>query len=137
MTAPPTIVDPRTGEVLSMHDLNVRMVRLLDELEQSSAELTEKLKELGSVTFTYDVTYNATVASSDAKSADKRQADAFGACVDVKWSGNESVARAKARLELQVKALRDAQHNVRSILSGLQSLGANLRTEAGLGGWPT
>lgn len=121
MTAP-TIVDPKTGELLDMNTINLRLVRLLDELEESGRELGGKVQELGLVTFTFDCTY------------DRRKAEAMKACADLEWRNGESVARAKARLEVQVRALRDAQHNVRAVLSGIQTLGSNLRSEMSMGG---
>lgn len=131
-----TAVDPRTGEILTIPEINVKMVRTLDELDRSNDTLDAKLRELGSVTFTYDVHYNAAISTSQAKSEDRRKAEAFADCNEFLLPSGESVARAKSRLEIQVRSLRDAQHNLRALLSGWQTVSANLRTVDGSGARP-
>lgn len=124
------VVDPNTGELVSLMDINLRMIRLADELESSSAALDKLLREQAQVVLSYDLHYAATITASDAKSEDRRKAEATTACSLQLLPSGESLARARARLEVQVRAVRDAQHNLRALMSGLQTVSANVRSEA-------
>jgi len=133
------VVDADTGELLgqlTVPELNHRMVELSNALDLNTAELRRLAAEKERVDLTYRLHFAAAVAASGRRSADQRKAEAEQHCASVpaREGTAESLAHAASRLDMQLKAEREAGHNIRSQLSAMQSVASNLRSEiSGLG----
>jgi hypothetical protein len=129
----------RNGEVLTIAQVNDRIVALGDELGRQQPALEALLAEQQGVQLEYGIRYAAAVLASEARSEDRRKAEAEIAMTQVYLDDDDvhSLAERRSVLDMRVRAQREAMHNLRAQISGLQSVGSNLRTEAGLGGLRT
>ncbi len=126
MTAP-VYVDA-DGELWTLDQVNVEQRKLNRQLEALNDELAAKMKEQARATYQYSALYEATIASSDRTAADLRKSDAVKACNTAPWGDDgEKLGAAKARLDMQVRLIRDASHNVRTMMDNLRDAGASLR----------
>lgn len=120
---------------LSLTEVNIRLVALADELEGVQKSIEPLLREHQQVSLRYELEYAAVVASSDHRSEDRRKAEATVAMTKVRMDDSPmDLATRKAVLEVQIKSLREAGHNVRAAIQACQTLSSNLRAEASLGG---
>jgi hypothetical protein len=121
---------------LTIGEVNQRLLDLSDELARQQPELESLLGELQRVTLAYELHYAAAIVASEAKSEDRRKAEATielaGTYLDD--DSERDVATRRAVLEMQVRAQREFCHNLRAELNAHQTLSANLRAEATLGG---
>lgn len=136
MTAP-VAVDPVTGELLgqlTVPELNHRMVTLANQLDDNTAEIRRISVEKEQVDLRYRLAFAASVAGSNLGSVDRRKAEAEQWCAATVWRAPETLAEAASRLDMQLRAEREAGHNIRAQLSAMQSVASNLRAEiSGLG----
>ena len=132
---PPAAVNTVTGEVLDMAAVNSRLIRLADALEQTQPEMERLLREHQEVSLRYELEWAASVAGSGQKSEDRRRAEATVHLSRVVLPGSSvDLATRRAVLEMQIKAMREASHNIRAEMSALQTVAANLRAETTIGG---
>lgn len=116
-------------------EVNERLLRYADELERLQPELEGLLVEHQRVSLRYELQYASVVQTSEMGSEDRRKAEAtaamFGAYLD---DSPVDLATRKSELEMRIKAMREAGHNIRAAMNGLQTVAANLRAEMSLGG---
>lgn len=116
-------------------EVNERLVRLANELEASQPELERLLAEHQRVSLAYELRYAATVQTSEQRSEDRRKAEAVAQLYQERLDDSEvDLATRKSELEMRIKAMREAGHNIRASMNGLQTVAANLRAEMSLGG---
>lgn len=126
MTAP-VYVDA-DGELWTLDQVNVEQRKLNRQLEALNDELAWKMKEQARASYQYSALYEATIASSNCGSADRRKAEAVKVCNQTFWGDSkETLGAAKARLDMQVRLIRDASHNIRTMMDNLRDAGASLR----------
>lgn len=121
---------------MTIGEVNQRLIDLSDELSRQQPELESLLEELQRVTLAYELRYAASVKGSEAGSEDRRKAEATVALSQeyLDDEPDDDLATRRAVLEMRVKAQREAMHNIRAQINGFQTLSANLRAEANLGG---
>lgn len=121
---------------LTLAEVNLRLLGLSEELERQQPVLESLLGELQRVNLAYELHYAAAVIASDAKSEDRRKAEAVIALAGTYLDDDptEDLATRQAVLEMRVKAQRELAHNIRAEMNAHQTLSANLRAEATLGG---
>lgn len=139
MTAtPPTVLDPTTGEVRTLADVNNDILQLGNQLEAAQPEMDRLFAECSQVTLRYDLEYAAAVKTSSGRSEDVRKADAL-AHVSTATLPDSPVPLAyrKAELEMRIRAMRDGMHNLRARMDSLRTVSANLRTEVSTLGYRT
>jgi len=90
------------------------IVDTLDRIERGAGFLTTKEEERGAAQLAYDLGYARALIASTARSAEQRNAEAMLAC-------EELYERVKL-LDLTCRTAREGMHNLRSKLSGLQSV---------------
>jgi hypothetical protein len=99
-------------------DVELKIVAILQQLENSELFLRQQLARLHQATHNYNMRYNLAYKTSDGRSDGQRKADAVLA------TERESYEMTEA--EMLVRALRDSQHNLRAQLSGFQSVARSL-----------
>jgi hypothetical protein len=99
-------------------DVELKIVAILQQLENSELFLRQQLSRLHQATHNYNMRYNLAYKTSDGRSDGQRKADAVLA------TERESYEMTEA--EMLVRALRDSQHNLRAQLSGFQSVARSL-----------
>lgn len=120
---------------ISLQEANSRLVDLCDELDKQQPVLEALMAEHQRVALRYELEYAAVVQTSEHRSEDRRKAAAVVAMSKIREDGQVmDLATHKAVLEMQIKAAREVCHNIRSQMSSMQTLSANLRSEANLGG---
>lgn len=116
-------------------EVNERLVRLANELEDAQPELERLLAEHQRVSLAYELRYAASVQTSEQRSEDRRKAEAIALLYEARLDDSEvDLATRKSELEMRIKAMREAGHNIRASMNGLQTVAANLRAEMSLGG---
>ncbi len=90
------------------------IVDTLDRIERGAGFLTTKEEERGAAKLAYDLAYARALLASTARSAEQRNAEATIACAELyqQWQ----------LLELTCRTAREGMSNLRSKLSGLQSV---------------
>lgn len=99
-------------------DVELKIVAILNQLERSEKFLRQQMARLHQATHNRDFRYNLAISQSNAKAADQRKADA--------WLATKDDQKEVTEAEALVRALRDAQHNLRSMLSGFQSVARSI-----------
>lgn len=132
----PVLMNPATGEMvddLTIPLVNAEMVQLNRDLAAMQEPMKALLKEQKDISRRYLVEYSTAVLASKAGAADQRKADAliYLSTLDIDGSGVDLLTR-KETLDVRVRAMRDAGHDIRARLSTLQSVANNLRTETNL-----
>jgi hypothetical protein len=120
------VLDPLVGRLAPLDptlpytpaDVELKIVEILRQLENSELFLRQQLARLHQATHNYNMRYNLAYKTSDGRSDGQRKADAVLA------TERESYEMTEA--EMLVRALRDSQHNLRSQLSGFQSVARSL-----------
>lgn len=116
-------------------EVNARLVEYADALEQAQPELERLLAEHQRVSLAYELRYAASVQTSEQRSEDRRKAEATARMFDERLPDSDmDLTTRKADLEMRIKAMREAGHNIRASMNGLQTVAANLRAEMSLGG---
>lgn len=132
----PVTADPTTGEVIDIASINAELVRLNRQLAEMEPSVRALLEELRRVSLRYDVEYSTAVLASPQRSEDRRRADATLHVSQVVLDDSpEPLASRKSRLEIQLRAMRDAGHDIRARMSALQTISNNLRTQARVEGY--
>lgn len=104
-------------------DVELKIVEILGQLEKSEIFLRQQLARLHAATHNHTMRYNLAIAKSTARSADQRKAEAVISC--------EHEAYEMTEADMLVKALRDSQHNLRSQLSGFQTVARSIGVSMG------
>jgi hypothetical protein len=116
-------------------EVNIRLIELADMLERAQPELERLLAELQRVSLAHDLRFAASVKTSTQGSEDRRKAEATARMYQEYLDDSPfDLATRKAELEMQVKAMREAGHNIRASMNAMQTVAANLRAEMSLGG---
>lgn len=103
--------------------VELEIVRILAQLERGAGFLTTKEEELGAARLEYDIAYARALINSTARSKEVREAQAMLAC--------RQLYERRALLDLTVKTARDGCHNLRSMLSGFQSVAKSIGVSLG------
>jgi hypothetical protein len=122
---PPQVVTftTRDGEVVTPEDLDQRIFNTCEMLEEDAVLLQDLTIQLGRATAVYQNAVDKGSSQSTARSSADRERDGRIYAQTVHLQGDPlSVDERKAKLEALVKGSRDYQHNLRSILSGLQTI---------------
>lgn len=132
----PVVVNPATGEVVeapTISSINVELVDLNRRLADMQKPMADLLAEQQRVCLRYDLEFSAAVLASPQRSEDRRKADAIQHVAKVTLEDSpESLATRKSLLEMRIRAMRDAGHDIRARMSALQTIANNLRTETNL-----
>jgi hypothetical protein len=120
------VLDPLIGRLAPLDptlpytpaDVELKIVEILRQLENSELFLRQQLARLHQATHNHDFRYNLALAKSDQRAADQRKAEA--------WLATEKERHEMTEADMLVRALRDSQHNLRSQLSGFQSVARSL-----------
>jgi hypothetical protein len=116
-------------------DVNRRLLRYADELQRLQPTLDGLIAEQQRVSLAYELRYAASVKTSAQGSEDRRRAEATERMYHEYLDDSPfDLATRRAELDMRVKAMREAAHNIRAALSALQSVASNLRAEMSLGG---
>ena len=120
------LVDVDTGEALpelTVPELNRRMIALADRLDPCQQEIDRLANLKGAADLRYAAVYDATLVASEAKSVDRREAEAREECRKVPGSSKqgEALATECSRLDVQLRIQRECAHNLRSQISATQS----------------
>ena len=116
-------------------EVNARLLDLADDLEKMQPFLDGLLDEHRRVSLRVELEYAATVKTSKLGSEDRRKAEATTRLYETYLDDSEvDLATRKAELDMRIKAMREASHNIRAAMSALQTVAANLRAEMSLGG---
>lgn len=122
-------------EPATVGEVNGRLVELANELERLQPALEGLLVEHQRVSLRYELQYASVVQTSQMGSEDRRKAEATAAMFEAYLDDSPvDLATRKSELEMRIKAMREAGHNIRASMNGLQTVAANLRAEMSLGG---
>jgi hypothetical protein len=99
-------------------DVELKIVDIMRAIDRSELFLRQQIAREHAAQHNLDFRYNLAIAQSDAKAADQRKAEA--------WIATERQRFEATEASMLVRALRDAQHNLRSVLSGYQSVARSL-----------
>lgn len=99
-------------------DVELKIVDIMRAIDRSELFLRQQIQRLHAAQHNLDFRYNLAIAKSDARAADQRKAEA--------WILTERERFEATEAEMLVRALRDSQHNLRSVLSGYQSVARSL-----------
>lgn len=104
-------------------DVELKIVSILEQLENSETFLRQQMGRLHSAEHDLNLKYNLALAQSPAKNQKQQEAEAWLASADEQYEAGEA--------KMLVKALQGAQHNLRSQLSGFQSVARSLGVSMG------
>jgi hypothetical protein len=95
--------------------------------------MKELLTEQKRISLRYQIEYSTAVRASTAGAADQRKADAllYLSTLVLDDSPVDLLTR-KEELEVRIRTMRDAGHDIRARMTTLQSIANNLRTQANL-----
>lgn len=99
-------------------DVELKIVDIMRAIDRSELFLRQQIAREHAAQHNLDFRYNLAIAQSEAKAADQRKAEA--------WIATERQRFEATEASMLVRALRDAQHNLRSVLSGYQSVARSL-----------
>jgi hypothetical protein len=105
-------IDPT--QVYTPQDIEIAIVEILRRLGNGEAFLREQISRLHQADYAYTMRYNLKIATSKARAADQRKAEAILACKNEIYEQTEA--------DMLVRALRDTMHNLRSQLAGFQTV---------------
>jgi hypothetical protein len=115
-SALPAPLDPT--EVYTPHDVELAIVDILGRLERGEFFLRQQISRLHLADYNLLMRKAASLAKSDRRAADQREAEANLACAKEIYEQSEAA--------MLVRALRDTMHTLRSRLSGYQSVGRSV-----------
>lgn len=104
-------------------DVELKIVSILEQLENSEVFLRQQMGRLHAAEHDLNLKYNLALAKSDAKNQKQQEAEAWLASADEQYEAGEA--------KMLVKALQGNQHNLRSQLSGFQSVARSLGVSMG------
>jgi hypothetical protein len=103
--------------------VELEIVGILSRIERGAGFQTTKVEECAAAKLEYDLAYARALINSTARSKELREAEAMLAC-------REQYERWKL-LELTVKTTSEGMHNLRSMLSGFQSVARSIGVALG------
>jgi hypothetical protein len=103
--------------------VELEIVGILSRIERGAGFQTTKVEECAAAKLEYDLAYARALINSTARSKEVREAEAMLAC-------REQYERWKL-LDLTVKTTAEGMHNLRSMLSGFQSVARSIGTSLG------
>jgi hypothetical protein len=103
--------------------VELEIVGILSRIERGAGFQTTKVEECAAAKLDYDLAYARALINSTARSKELREAQAMLAC-------REQYERWKL-LELTVKTTSEGMHNLRSMLSGFQSVARSIGVALG------
>jgi hypothetical protein len=115
-SALPAPLDPT--EVYTPHDVELAIVDILGRLERGEYFLRVQISRLHLADYALLMRKASSLAKSDRRAADQREAEANLACAKEIYEQSEAA--------MLVRALRDTMHTLRSRLSGYQSVGRSV-----------
>lgn len=123
------ITVPQPGQLdrpYTPDEVEKELVVTLDRIERGAGWLTTQEEKRGAAKMAYEIAYAKARFRSDGRSAEQRNDDALLQCLDLyeEWQ----------QLELVCRTAREGMHNLRSILSGLQSVARSIGAALGGGG---
>jgi hypothetical protein len=114
-------IDPT--QVYTPQDIEIAIVEILRRLGNGEAFLREQIARLHQADYAYTMRYNLKIATSKARAADQRKAEAILACKNEIYEQTEA--------DMLVRALRDTMHNLRSQLAGFQTVARSVGVSMG------
>jgi hypothetical protein len=114
-------IDPT--QVYTPQDIELAIVEILRRLGNGEAFLREQIARLHQADYAYTMRYNLKIATSKARAADQRKAEAILACKNEIYEQTEA--------DMLVRALRDTMHNLRSQLAGFQTVARSVGVSMG------
>jgi hypothetical protein len=117
-------IDPT--RIYTSTDIELQLVSIEARLE--AGQLFQRVWEMRALAakIAYTLAYEQAISESDAPSADRRKAEATLAC--------REELEAKLTAETMAKAVADTMHNLRSMLSGYQSIARSIGASMSVGG---
>lgn len=120
---------PRDGEVgrpYTPDQIEREIVVVLDRIERGAGWLTTQEEKRAAAKLAYEIAFARRRFNSDGRSAEQRNDDAMLQCLDLyeEWQ----------QMELVCRTAREGMHNLRSILSGLQTVARSVGVALGGGG---
>lgn len=118
--------DGQAGRPYTPDEVEKELVVTLDRIERGAGWLTTQEEKRGAAKLAYEIAFAKARFRSDGRSAEQRNDDAMLQCLDLyeEWQ----------QLELVCRTAREGMHNLRSILSGLQSVARSIGAALGGGG---
>lgn len=104
-------------------EVELEIVGILSRIERGAGFQTTKIEECAAAKLEYDLAYARALLRTDARSKELREAQAVLAC-------REQYERWKL-LELTTKTTAEGMHNLRSMLSGFQSVARSIGAALG------
>lgn len=104
-------------------DVELKIVSILEQLENSETFLRQQMGRLHEADHQLNLKFNLAMAKSPARNQKQQEAEAWLASADEQYEAGEA--------KMLVKALQGAQHNLRSQLSGFQSVARSLGVSMG------
>lgn len=104
-------------------EVELEIVRILAQIERGAGFLTTRLEERAAAKLEYDLAYARALLRTTARSKELREAEATLACQEQyeRWQ----------LLDLTVKTASEGMHNLRSMLSGFQSVAKSIGVSLG------
>lgn len=126
ITYDPAQVQPGGPRPYTPDEVEREIVDTLDRIERGAGFLTTREEQRAAAKLAYDVAFARARFRSQARSAEQRNDEALLACLELfeEWQ----------MLELVCKTARDGMHNLRSKLSGLQTVSRSIGAALGGGG---
>jgi hypothetical protein len=118
--------DGQVGRPYTPDELEREIVVVLDRIERGAGWLTTEEEKRAAAKLAYEVNFAKARFRSDGRSAEQRNDDAMLQCLNLyeEWQMRE----------LTCRTAREGLHNLRSMLSGLQSVLRSIGTALGGGG---
>lgn len=118
--------DGMTTRPYTPDEVERELVVVLDRIERGAGYLTTQEEKRGAAKMAYEIAFARARFRSDGRSSEQRNDDALLQCLDLyeEWQ----------QLELVCRTAREGMHNLRSILSGLQSVARSIGSALGGGG---
>jgi hypothetical protein len=110
-------------EVYTPADVEMKIVAVLQQLENSEIFLRQQLGRLHEAEHNWNLKYQMAIYKAQDKAADQRKAAA--------WLASQDEHYEMTQAQTLVKALQGNQHNLRSQLSGFQSVARSLGVSMG------
>jgi hypothetical protein len=112
-----------TDRPYTPQEVELEIVGILSRIERGAGFQTTKVEECAAAKLEYDLAYARALINSTARSKELREAEAMLAC-------RAQYERWKL-LELTVKTTSEGMHNLRSMLSGFQSVARSIGVALG------
>lgn len=118
--------DGMTTRPYTPDEVERELVVILDRIERGAGYLTTQEEKRGAAKMAYEIAFARARFRSDGRSSEQRNDDAMLQCLDLyeEWQ----------MLELTCRTAREGMHNLRSMLSGLQSVARSIGVALGGGG---